>query len=501
MSEENKTVVEGKYTDAVIFLPREEIEDGAYEQVEEIVNHPAYRNPVRIMPDLHQGSSTVIGFTSPISNRVVPSGIGVDQGCGMYAFKLENLNFDPSSKDELHRVDMEIRDRVPMGQRVNERDTYHIKNQFPWDEINRKWELFATKHLDNVPLGEYHPDEFSYDNDYFVNLCKKVGANINRVISSAGSLGGGNHYIELSRDSNGEIWGTVHSGSRGLGYKTAEYHQERAEEIRELDAVRTALGNLRGSYADYVKPDVETVSDNELHKWIHNRQIVDYENLKEDFAGTEEAHLIEKISDVINAASRGQFTDVEGYIEGVDVEELEAMEDAGDMAYLEGEEAVEFYVDLAFTQMYASESRKKMARAVAESTGGEIVDSIESVHNYIDYEDGVMRKGSTPAREGQRAIIPMNMSFGSFLVRGKGNDEWNQSAPHGAGRAMSRTQAFDELDESTFEEEMGETYASELPLDEHPDAYKDVEMVRRAMEPTVEIVDQLEPFLNLKADD
>lgn len=501
MTEENKTKFEGKYTDATVFLPEEEIEDGLDEQIQSIVDHPAFRNPVRIMSDAHIGSATVIGFTTPISNRVVPKAIGVDQACGMYAFKLEDVDFDPESKDDLHRVDMEIRDRVPMGQRVHDRNDYHLKNQFPWDEVNRKWKLFATKHLDDISLGEYHPDRFTYDNEYFKQLCRKVGYQVMRAVNSVGSLGSGNHFIELSRSSEGEIWGTVHSGSRGLGYNVAEYHQERAEEIRELDAVRTALGNLRGSYADYVKPDVETVSDNELHKWIHNRQIVDYEALKEDFAGTEEAHLIEKISDVINAASRGQFTDVEGYIEGVDVEELEAMEDAGDMAYLEGEEAVEFYVDLAFTQMYASESRKKMARAVAEATGGEIVDSIESVHNYIDYEDGVMRKGSTPAREGQRAIIPMNMSFGSFLVRGKGNDEWNQSAPHGAGRAMSRTQAFDELDESTFEEEMGETYASELPLDEHPDAYKDVEMVRRAMEPTVEIVDHLEPFLNLKADD
>lgn len=501
MTEEDRTVIEGKYTDAIIFLPREEIEDGAYEQVEEIVNHPAYRNPVRIMPDMHRGSSTVIGFTSPISNRVVTQAIGVDEGCGMYAFKLENIDFDPDDEDDLNAVDLRIRDLVPMGRRVNKTDTYHVKNQFPWDELDKKWELFATKHLDDIPLGEYHPDEFSYDNDYFVNLCRKVGYDLNRAISSIGSLGSGNHYIELGRTSDGEIWGTVHSGSRGLGYSVAEYHQDRAEDIRELEAVRTALGSLHEMYRRYVEPDVGSVSDNELHKWIHNRQIVDYDGLKDEFGGTEDAHMIEHISNVINQASRGQYTDVEEFIDGVDVEELEAMEDAGEMAYLEGEEAVEFYVDLAFTQTYASESRKKMARGVEEATGGEIVDSIESVHNYIDYEDGIMRKGSTPARDGERAIIPMNMSYGSFLVRGKGNDEWNQSAPHGAGRAMSRTQAFDELDEDSFEERMGGTFASELPLDEHPDAYKDVEMVRRAMEPTVEIVDRLEPFLNLKADD
>lgn len=502
MTEENQTVIEGEYTDAVVFLPRDEIEEDLYNQIQKTVNHPAFRNKVRVQPDCHWGAGCSIGFTMPLNNMVCPNVVGVDLGCGMYAFKLENVDFDPESEDDLNAVDLRIRDLVPMGRRVNKTDTYHVKNQFPWDEVNRKWRLFAEKHLDDdVDLGEYHPDEFTYDNDYFVDLCRKVGANINRVIASVGSLGGGNHFIELSYSSDGDIWGVIHSGSRGLGYSVAEYHQDRAKEIRELDAVRTALGSLHEMYRRYVEPDVDTVSDNELHKWIHNRQIVDYDGLKDEFGGTEDAHMIEHISNVINDVSRGDYTDIEEFVEGVDVGELEAMEDADDLAYLEGEEAVEYYVDMAFAQMYASESRKKMARAVAEATGGEIVDSIESVHNYIDYEDGIMRKGSTPAREGQRAVIPMNMSYGSFLVRGKGNDEWNQSAPHGAGRAMSRTQAFDELDEDSFEERMGETFASELPLDEHPDAYKDVEMVRRAMEPTVEIVDRLEPFLNLKADD
>jgi RNA-splicing ligase RtcB len=423
MTGKNETKFEGKYTEAVVFLAEEEIEDGLDEQIQSIVDHPAFRNPVRIMSDAHIGSATVIGFTTPVSNRVVPKAIGVDEACGMYAFNLEDINFDPDSEEDLHAIDIEIRNRVPMGQRVHDRNDYHLKNQFPWDELNRKWELFSTKHLEDITLGEYHPDRFTYNNEYFKQLCQKVGYQVMRAVNSVGTLGGGNHFIELSHSNDGDIWGVVHSGSRGLGYNVAEYHQERAKNIRKLDAVRTALRNLREPYQDFIKPNMETVSDNELHKWIHNRQTVDYDALKNRFAGTEEAHLIEEISNVVNAASRGQFSDVSEFIDNVDVEELEAMEDAGEMAYLKNKESIEFYVDLAFMQMYASQSRKKMARAVAEATGGDIVDSIESVHNYIDYEDGVMRKGSTPAREGQRAIIPMNMSFGSFLVRGKGNTE------------------------------------------------------------------------------
>lgn len=494
------TKIEGKYTDAIVFLPREKIEDDLYNQVQDLVDHPAFRNKVRMQPDCHFGKGAPIGFSMPLTNRVCVNTIGVDIGCGMYAFRLSDISFDPDNRDEIREINKQIRKKVPMGREVNKDDTYHVKNQFPFEETTEKWKTFVDNHLDNIPLGEYDPETFSYDNDYFVNLCRKIGANLNRVISSIGSLGGGNHYIEIGENSDNEIWGTVHSGSRGLGYQIAEYHQSKAEEIRELEAVRLALGNLCGSYSDYVKPDINTVSDNELHKWIHNKQIVDYEKLKQDFGGTDNANLIEKISNVINAASRGKYSEISKYIEGVDVDELESIEDAGDLAYLEGEEAVEYYVDMAFAQTYASESRKKMARAVEEVTGGKITDTIESVHNYIDYEDGIMRKGATPAREGQRAIIPMNMSFGSFIVRGKGNEEWNLSAPHGAGRVMSRRQAHEELDEDQFVDEMGDTFASELPLDESPMAYKEVDMVRQAMDPTVEIVDRVEPFLNLKAE-
>ena len=158
-------------------------------------------------------------------------------------------------------------------------------------------------------------------------------------------------------------------------------------------------------------------------------------------------------------------------------------------------------MDLAFGQTYASESRKTMARLAADAIGADIVDEIEAVHNYIDYEDGIIRKGATPAREGQRVIIPMNMADGTFIACGKGNDEWNQSVCHGAGRVMSRTQAFEDLSEDEHANLMGDTVATELPLDESPMAYKNVQLIKDMIGPTVDIVDHLDPVLNLKSSD
>jgi len=234
-----------------------------------------------------------------------------------------------------------------------------------------------------------------------------------------------------------------------------------------------------------VKFDLDEVSDHDLLTWLQGgmgESFVNYEALKAEYAETEDAGMIEEIGNEL----KGAIPDHDG-------------EGADDLAYLEGEEAVEYYVDLAFGQTYASESRKTMARLAADAIGADIVEEIEAVHNYIDYEDGIIRKGATPARDGQRVIIPMNMADGTFIARGKGNDEWNQSVCHGAGRVMSRTQAFEDLSEEEHAEMMGDTVATELPLDEAPGAYKDMQLIKDMIGPTVDIVDHLDPILNLKA--
>jgi len=487
MSDVPTTRVEGKYTDAVIFLPKEKIEDGAYNQVQQMINHPAFRNPVRVLSDMHQGAGAVIGFTMPLSNRVCPNTVGVDCGCGVYSFRLSNYGFDPKNEENLIEVDEQVREAVPMGREVHdwEDENYHMGRDFPYDAFAEKWRTFTTNHLDNdIDFGEYHPDEFEPNVEYFKDLCSKVHYNPSRGSNSTGSLGQGNHFIEFGLDSDGELWVTVHSGSRGLGMAIAKYHQERAERLRNLQESRDALRELPEEYLNYVKFDLTSVTDHDLLTWLQGgmgESFVDYEALKDEYAGTDDAGKIEEIGDSLKTA----IPDHNG---GQD-----------DLAYLEGEEAVEYYVDLAFGQTYASENRKTMARLIAEALDATIVEEIESVHNYIDYEDGIIRKGATPAREGQDVIIPMNMAEGTFLARGKGNEEWNQSVAHGAGRVMSRTQAFEELNKEKHAEMMGETVATELPTDESPEAYKNVSLIREMIGPTVDIVDHLTPVLNLKA--
>lgn len=483
-TDSNSTLVEGEYTSAEIFLPREEIEDEAYEQVQSIVDHPAFRNPVRVMPDMHWGKGCVIGFTMPLDKRVCPNTVGVDIGCGMLATKITDHGVDLDSSDELEEIDERIRVNIPMGRNVHSRSDYHMRDDFPWDEVQEKWESFAEQNLNGVDLGEYDPETFEYGIEYFKSHCRKIGYDMTRGINSLGTLGGGNHFIELATGSEGDLWCVIHSGSRGIGATTADYHQERAQEIRSVSRSRDTLRQQPDEYLDYVKFDIDTVSDKDLLSWLQGgmgESFVDYDALKSEYSETN-PEKIEEIGSSLKTAIPSENGD-----------------SVSELAYLEGEESVEYFVDVAFAQTYASVSRKEMAKRVADVLGGSITDQVESVHNYVDYQDGIIRKGATPARDGQRAVVPMNMSEGSYLVRGKGNENWNQSSPHGAGRQMSRRAAFDTLSKDDMTELMGDTVATELPLDESPQAYKESALVRKAMEPTVDVVDHLSPVLNLKA--
>lgn len=479
---DNKTRVNGEYTDATIFLPREEIEDGAYEQVQQMVDHPAFRNPVRVMPDMHYGSGAVIGFTMPLSGRVCPNTVGVDQGCGMLAVKIEEYSIDITNEESLLDVDATIRDTVPMGRDVHSRNDYHMRDDFPWDEVSAKWESFTRSNLDDFDLGEYDPQTFEYGIDYFKTHCRKIGYNMTRAINSLGSLGGGNHFIELCTDTKDNLWCVVHSGSRGLGAATAEYHQEQAELSQRAREARNTLRELSDEHLDYIKFDVESVSEQDLMEWLQGAKgesFIEYETLKTAYKESE-PEKIERIGDALKQA----IPDHNG---------------TDNLAYLDGDDSVEYLADLAFTQTYASESRRRMANLVAKALGGNITDKVESVHNYIDYEDGIIRKGATPARDGQRAIVPMNMSDGSYLVEGHGNDEWNQSCPHGAGRRMSRSSAYERLSQSDMKELMQGTVATKLPLDESPAAYKDETLVTSAMKPTATLIEDLTPILSIKS--
>jgi len=456
---QTNTHINGDSTNAEVMLPESELEDGVVEQIQEMVDHEAFQNDVAIMPDTHVGSGAVIGFTMPLGDRVVPNTIGVDIGCGMYAVNFGAVEYD---EETLKGWDEEIRDKVPMGFEVRQDGAYHLIDDFPWERTHEKVRNFEDQY------GGMRSDvwrlEPEFAADYFSDLCDRIGYDQTRAINSVGSLGGGNHFIELGHSDKTGLWVIIHSGSRGLGMAVAQHHQERAVELRSAEKFDKSV--LPEGYQEYANAELKPHA----------------EKIRKDFEGTNIGNVFDRISQARQEA-------------------VEAFDD--DLAYLEGQEAHQYFVDMIFAQMYASQSRKLMMSKVAEVVDAIPKMPIESVHNFIDFEDLTIRKGATSAHSGEMAVVPFNMKDGTLFVEGKGNDDWNNSAPHGAGRVMSRTQAYDELSVETFEEEMSDVVSSsvsEETLDEAPGAYKSADLIGSAITPTAEVVDQIKPVLNLKAE-
>jgi len=474
----------GEYTTARILVDDESlVEANCLEQIQTLIDHPAFTEPVRIMPDTHVGSGAPIGFTMPLPDRVVPNIVGVDVGCGMAATELgSELPLDDSEREQ------RVREAVPMGHGVHDYDEApHLIEEFPFEQANNVFEGFEQAYEERFgrsidPLGF----EFDgYDGAYFKSLCRRVLSQqrqgMGHVIKSAGTLGGGNHFIEFAqgRDSGG-YWLVIHSGSRYLGKSVAEYWQQQASQYRQADTIREAIP---AEYYEYLKFDPESISDGELYAWVtggmgesHLRK----ERIRDDFDG-------EAITEVFDTLSRPQST-------------LKDRE--GDLDWLDGREAHGYYVDMLFAQQYARWNRELMSDAICEALDIEPDGRFQSIHNYIDFRDLVIRKGATPAREDQQLVIPFNMAEGSVLARGNGADAFHQTAPHGAGRVMSRRQAHEAGSLEAFEEAMEGIYSEsvvESVLDEAPMAYKPAEAIVEAIEPTAEIVDWLDVVHNLKA--
>ena len=474
----------GEYTTATIMVDDESlIEENCLEQVRELVDHPAFTEPIRMMPDAHLGAGAPVGFTMPLADRIVPNIVGVDVGCGMAAIELgETL---PLSDSERER---RVREAVPMGRSVHDYDDApHLIEEFPFDRANEVFDRFAAAYEDRFGRA-IDPIEFEfdgYDGEYVKSMCDRVLARqrrgIGHVIRSAGTLGGGNHFVEFARAREAETyWLVIHSGSRYLGKSVAEYWQHRATQRREADAIRDTLPE---AYETYLKFDPDTVDDEALYAWVTGgmgESHVRKEAVREAFEG-------EAIDEVFEALSRPQ----------------EAIEErTEELDWLEGREAHGYYVDMLFAQQYARWNRELMGEAVCDAIGAEPRDRVESIHNYVDFRDLTIRKGATPAREGQRLVIPFNMAEGSILARGKGNEAYHCTAPHGAGRTMSRSEAHETGSIEAFESAMEGVYSEsvvESVLDEAPMAYKPTEAIVEAIEPTAEIIDRLDVVHNLKA--
>lgn len=385
----------------------ETIEGTAREQIQAVCDREEFANSkIRIMPDVHAGKGCTIGTTMTITDKIVPGMVGVDIGCGMETTRLQETEIDFAKLDQV------IREYIPSGREV--RDTPHA--------LNAEIDLSALR-------------------------CANL-VNLDRARRSIGTLGGGNHFIEVDRGSDRSLYLVVHSGSRHLGTEVANFYQ---------DEGRRAL-------------------------W-----------------GGANYQIQQAITEL---KAQGRQKEIESTIKQLKKEHH--LEIPKDLAYVEGRLFEDYIHDMKIVQHFATLNRKAMTDVILRCMGLTRVDELTTIHNYIDTDDMILRKGSVSAKAGEKLLIPINMRDGSLLCIGKGNEDWNCSAPHGAGRLMSRKAAFDALSMEEFEAEMQGIYTTCVvpdTLDESPMAYKSMDEIVSQIGPTATIVDCIKPIYNFKAAD
>jgi RNA-splicing ligase RtcB len=386
------------------------IEEEAVNQIHTLMKQPAFAEcKVRIMPDVHAGKGCVIGFTADLGNKVIPNIVGVDIGCGMYVVDLGDRDID------LQKLDSVIKNYVPCGKNVHE------------GRIARFPKLQALN-------------------------CYRELKDTKRIERSIGTLGGGNHFIEIDVDEYKNKYLVIHTGSRNLGKQVAEYYQSLAVELMQgKDELYKKQQEIIDTYkAEGRKSEIQSAIK-ELHR-----------NYKPGTLNTPK-----------------------------------------ELCYLEGEYRDKYLHDMLICQEYASLNRMYIANIILEKMGIRFTGySFETIHNYIDVDSNIVRKGAISARKNELLLIPINMRDGCILGVGKGNEEWNFSAPHGAGRLMSRTKAKENLTVSEFKETMSGIYSTTVgveTLDEAPMAYKPMESIVDNIKDTVEIKKILKPIYNFKA--
>ena len=402
------------------------VDETAINQIEKLTEQEAFKNEkIRIMSDVHTGKGCVIGFTSTIGDKIIPNIVGVDLYCGMLLVKLGNIELD------LKNIDNTIKEKIPAGFNVHEKLEIDEELENLYKEIENMKCFSQIKYNKNIKLG-------------------------------VGTLGGGNHFIEIDIDSKGNKYLVIHSGSRNLGSQVASIYQKRA------------IDYCHGGKIDFVE---KTRIIEELKKCGKEKEIQKY---------------------LANAVIEAKDKDIE--------EEL---------CYLEGEDKDNYLHDIKVCYTYSNLNRRKMALNILKAIfkdvkfennyficDGNILESFETLHNYIDLEHGFIRKGAVSSQKDEMLLIPINMKDGSLICRGLGNEDWNYSAPHGAGRLMSRKQAIKNISINDYKDSMKDIYSSTVyitTIDEAPKAYKPIEEIKECIQPTVEIIEQIKPIYNFKA--
>ena len=401
------------------------IEQEAIDQINVLLEQPAFADcKVRIMPDVHAGAGCVIGFTADLGDRVIPNIVGVDIGCGMLTVELGGIDTGINGKTDSSIVDY-----------VTDIDYEKLDN------------VIRTC----IPSGRNVHEEINYIFPELKNLrCYNNLKNIDWLERSMGTLGGGNHFIEIDEGFEGRKYLVIHTGSRNLGKQVADYYQNLAVELM--------IGRDKLAYE-------------------RDRLIAEY---KEQGRSSEIQDAIKELRNTW----RKKTNDI-----------------PKELCYLTGKYRDDYIYDMKICQRFAKQNRLMIALKIILSMGWYSIDLFETVHNYID-ESNMIRKGAISAKKGEKVLIPINMRDGSLLCVGKGNEDWNCSAPHGAGRIMSRSKARESISMESFRESMAGVYTTsvcESTIDESPMAYKPMDEIISNIKDTVDILDVLKPVYNFKA--
>jgi len=395
--------IKGKINTAICYA--KVVEDEAIEQIRRMCDYEFTQDSkIRIMPDVHAGKGCTIGTTMTVTDKVVPNIVGVDIGCGMYTMNLGKGNIDFEKLDEAAHF-------IPSGMNI-------------WEGRQERFDLQELR-------------------------CYRSLKNTKWLERSLGTLGGGNHFIEVDMASDGTNYLVIHTGSRNLGKQVAEIYQ------------RLAIDLNKGK----------------------------------------ETYFQQRDEIIRTYKEQGRRKEIQKALEAISWNQRETTMPE-DLCFLYGQFFEDYMHDVEICQRFARRNREKIAEVLLMRTGMTGGEAFHTIHNYIDTDEMILRKGAIAAHAGEKVLIPINMRDGSVLAIGKGNPEWNYSAPHGAGRIMSRTKAKSELDLDEYRNAMSGVYTTsvnEATLDEAPMAYKSLDDIIDVIKESVDVIEVMKPIYNFKA--
>ena len=404
-------IIKGDFNEAEVFT--ENIDKETISQIKQLLDQEFVKNSnIRVMPDCHKGAGCVIGTTMTIKDKIVPNLVGVDIGCGVLCVELGDIDLN------LDKIDDFIKNNIPHG--------FNINNKAVVDYID---EILKIRCINNI---KKKPEEF------------------NRAL---GSLGGGNHFIEIDKDDFNNKYLVIHSGSRNLGLQVAKHYQD------------VGYNNLNYNNSEYEEKSKEII---ESYKKSGKKKKIEKE--------------LKKLKESLKKESKIPK----------------------DLCYVQGQDLDDYLHDMDIVQRYASKNRELMAEKIVEFIGldYESLNKFESIHNYIEVDKYMLRKGAISAYEGEDVLIPINMRDGVIIGKGKGNPNWNYSAPHGAGRILSRAEAKNKIHMNDYKASMKDIFTTCVnvsTLDEAPQAYKPIEEIINNITDTVDIKKIIKPIYNFKS--